>query len=223
VLYGAAEFSRDADIAIHATAENLLLLESAFADLRASVVAVPQFELRYLQRGHAIHFRCERADVSGLRIDIMSVLRGVDGFDALWQRRTSLFLPGVDGADLEVDLMSLPDLVASKKTQRDKDWPMIRRLVEANYFEHRSDATGARITFWLRELRTADLLIECAALIPVTHRRIRLAPPSPLQSGETQQWWRRRLPRRRRSSVVWTANTGPLRAELESLRLQQRK
>jgi hypothetical protein len=30
--------------------------------------------------------------------------------------------------------MGLPDLVQAKKTQPDKDWPMIRRLVEVNYF-----------------------------------------------------------------------------------------
>ncbi len=56
----------------------------------------------------------------------MSVMRGVGPFEELWERRTTLAI----GAD-EVDLLSLPDLVRAKKTQRDKDWPMIRRLVEA--------------------------------------------------------------------------------------------
>lgn len=40
---------------------------------------------------------------------------------------------------------------------------MIRRLVEANYFENREQPTVERISFWLRELRTAALLIETAA------------------------------------------------------------
>ena len=38
---------------------------------------------------------------------------------------------------ITLELLSLPDLVTAKKTQRDKDWPMIRRLIEANYVQHR--------------------------------------------------------------------------------------
>jgi hypothetical protein len=37
--------------------------------------------------------------------------------------------------------MGLPDLVQAKKTQRDKDWPMIRWLVEVNYFGNREAPT----------------------------------------------------------------------------------
>ena len=62
--------------------------------------------------------------------------------------------------------MALPDLVQAKKTQRDKDWPMLRRLVEAHYFEHRSRATPAQVNFWLGELRTPELLIEAAGRWP---------------------------------------------------------
>jgi hypothetical protein len=32
-----------------------------------------------------------------------------------------------------VELLSLEDLVSAKKTQPDKDWPMIRRLVEVSW------------------------------------------------------------------------------------------
>ena len=58
--------------------------------------------------------------------------------------------------------MALPDLVAAKKTQRDKDWPMIRRLVDVNYLSHRDEPTPEQIRFWLRELRTPELLVEVA-------------------------------------------------------------
>ena len=33
------------------------------------------------------------------------------------------------------ELLGIEDLVKAKKTQRDKDWPMIRRLVDAHYDE----------------------------------------------------------------------------------------
>ena len=56
--------------------------------------------------------------------------------------------------------MSLPDLVEAKKTQRDKDWPMLRRLVEVNYFANRENPTREQISFWFLELRTPELLIE---------------------------------------------------------------
>ena len=62
--------------------------------------------------------------------------------------------------------MALPDLVQAKKTQRDKDWPMVRRLLEAHFFENRDHATAGPIRFWLRELRTPELLIEAAQQWP---------------------------------------------------------
>ena len=156
VFYGAAEFSRDTDFAILADAANLARLRRALADLQAVPIAVPELSLKRLRRGHAVHFRCMHPDAPRLRVDVMSRMRGVDPFTSLWRRRTVIEL--ADG--MPCNLMSLPDLVQAKKTQRDKDWPMIRRLVEAHYFEHRDRATPAVIRFWLRELRTASLLIE---------------------------------------------------------------
>ncbi len=127
VFYGAAEFSRDTDFAILAAATNLVRLRRALADLRAEVIAVPPFALKYLQRGHAIHFRCQHPEARRMRVDVMSQMRGVDTFARLWQRRTILELPGGS----RCDVLALPDLVQAQRTQRDKDWPMIRRLVAA--------------------------------------------------------------------------------------------
>ncbi len=157
VFYGAAEFSRDTDLAILASSENLARLKKSLADLKADVIAVPPFEAKYLRRGHAIHFRCNHDEAAGMRIDVMTKMRGVSSFSSLWTRRTTL---EIDGST--IDLMSLPDLVQAKKTQRDKDWPMIRRLVEVNYFANRDLPTKEQIRFWFLELRTPELLIELA-------------------------------------------------------------
>ena len=62
--------------------------------------------------------------------------------------------------------MSLPDLVFAKKTQRGKDWPMIERLLEADYLMGRSAPNPAQLRFWLLELRTPALLVELAANHP---------------------------------------------------------
>jgi hypothetical protein len=158
VFYGAAEFSRDIDFVILADAANLGRLGRALADLRAEPIAVPPFDPKYLRRGHAIHFRCQHPDALRMRVDVMSKMRGVDSFSKLWRRRTVIEL-----ADETIcDLISLPDLVRAKKTQRDKDWPMIRRLVEANYFQHFDKPNAEQIKFWLLELRTPMWLIELA-------------------------------------------------------------
>ena len=168
VFYGAAEFSRDTDFAILADSTNLARLRRALADLKAVPIAVPSLEPRHLRRGHAVHFRCLHPDAFRMRVDLMSRMRGVAPFASLWRRRTGIKLP--DGT--HCDLMSLTDLVKAKKTQRDKDWPMIRRLVEAHYFEHRHGSVCKQVNFWLNELRTAELLAEVAAAHPRAAARI---------------------------------------------------
>jgi hypothetical protein len=161
VLYGAAEFSRDADLAILAEPSNLQRLELALHELEAERIVVPPFEQRYLEMGLAVHFRCRLAACAGLRIDLMSKMRGVAAFAELWNRRTTF-----EAAGGPLEAMSLPDLVQAKKTQRAKDWPMITRLVEANYFLHRDAPALELINFWLRELRTASLLVTAVHEFP---------------------------------------------------------
>src|SRR3954452_12654152 len=144
VFYGAAEFSRDTDFAILADAPNLARLRKALAELQAEPIAVPPFAIEHLRRGHAIHFRCQHPEALQMRVDVMSKMRGVDSFPNLcnlWRRRTTLQIP--DGE--KCDLLSLSDLVQAKKTQRDKDWPMLRRLVEAHYFQNQPKPEPAQI------------------------------------------------------------------------------
>jgi len=173
VSYGAAEFNRDVDFAILASPRNLETLRDAMLDLRAEVIAVPPFEAKYLRKGHAVDFRCHVPEADGLRVDVMSRMRGVDSFAKLWARRTTVEWP--DGTAF--DLLSLPDLVQAKKTQRDKDWPMIRRLVEADFFARRETASGGDIRFWLRELRTPELLVTIAAAHPQICRQVARSRP----------------------------------------------
>src|SRR5262249_731448 len=137
VFYGAAEFSRDTDLLILAEAENLRRLDRALRELQAECIAVPPLTAEYLDRGHAVHFRCHHPDADEMRVDVMSKLRGIEGFSVLWERRTTI--ADADGTIYE--LLALPDLVRAKKTQRSKDWPMLQRLLEAHYLRHRSEPT----------------------------------------------------------------------------------
>jgi len=216
VFYGAAEFSRDTDFAILADAANLARLRKALAELQAELIAVPPFAIRYLRRGHAIHFRCQHPEALRMRVDVMSRMRGVDAFAKLWQRRTTLQIPGGE----KCDLLSLPDLVQAKKTQRDKDWPMIRRLVEAHYFENQRKPTPAQIRFRFQELRTPELLVELAVRYPAICRRWVEQRPllAHAQSGKMTELEQALLAEetaeRRRDKEYWL----PLRRELEKLR-----
>lgn len=161
VLYGAAEFSRDADLAIVASRENLTRLKRALKELQAECIAVPPFQRRYLDKGLAVHFRCKHPEAFNIRIDIMSKMRGVESFEILWKRRTTFHFLGET-----IEFLSLPDLVKAKKTQRDKDWPMVERLVESNYFQNRAKPSAEQIQFWLQELRTPSLLMEVISRFP---------------------------------------------------------
>jgi len=174
ILYGAAEFSRDIDLAVLADEKNLVRLRAALGELKAEPAFVPPLSADVLLRGHACHFRCRMPGTEDVRIDIMSVLHGCDSFENLWSRRRTLSLPGVG----RVHVLSLPDLVQAKKTQRDKDWPMVRRLIEADYFARPAAPPRERIAFWLREVRTPDLLIEICRRYSRTARKLAAARPT---------------------------------------------
>ena len=214
VFYGAAEFSRDTDLAILANSPNLVRLQEALRDLQAEVIAVPPFDLKFLRKGHAIHFRCNHADAVGMRVDVMTKMRGVDAFPKLWVRRTSVSIH-----ESTIELMSLPDLVQAKKTQRDKDWPMVRRLVEVNYFANREKPTREQIRFWLLELRTPELLIELGQQrrlpVPLIRKRPLLAfVKAGNQSALAKALWEEEQREREADRQYWA----PLKAELEKLR-----
>jgi hypothetical protein len=216
ILFGGAEFSRDIDFSVLASVENLERLSAALRELQAEVIAVPPWNADYLRRGHAIHFRCRHPEAFELRVDVMSVLRGVESFDILWERRTSFQIT----PDLTVDLLSLPDLIKAKKTQRDKDWPMIRRLVEADYARCQSQPSEEQIRFWLRECRTPSILLELAVRHPKPLKEalqerplLSLARESDMSALEqsllAEEWEQRQADQK-----YWQ----PLRRELESIR-----
>jgi hypothetical protein len=173
ILYGAAEFSRDIDLAVNISPESLKRLESALREMEAKRIFVPDLSEDILRRGHASHFRCGREEFQGLRIDVMGAMRGVDPFPRLWERRKEVELPHVG----RVAVMGLWDLVRAKKTQRDKDWPMIRRLVENDIVAHAPDPTEEKVSFWLMECRTPQCLAELAAGYPEIARALVEARP----------------------------------------------
>jgi hypothetical protein len=217
VLYGAAEFSRDLDLALLPDPANLDRLEAALKELDAELIAVPPLSLKSLTDGLAVHFRCRQPEVAGLRIDIMTNMRGVATFPDLWARRTTFAFE-----EETLDVMALPDLVAAKKTQRDKDWPMIRRLVDGNYLSHREEPTPERVAFWLRELRDPELLVEAARAHPEAAKDLvgqrpllALAAAEGLESGLLGRALRDEEDEQRRLDAAYWK---PLREQIEGFR-----
>jgi hypothetical protein len=168
ILYGAAEFSRDIDLVILADEKNLERLMNALVELHAEPEYFPALGLDVLERGHACHFRVHVREAEGIRLDVMATLRGCDPFSRLWQRRRRIRLPGPGW----ITLLNVTDLVQAKKTQRDKDWPMIRRLVEVDYQNRPARPSRKKIDFWLREARTALLLCELCRKYRRTAQRL---------------------------------------------------
>ncbi len=122
-------------------------------------------------------------------------------------------------------MLSLPDLVKVKKTQRDKDWPMIRRLVDAHYARHRQSPDAEQVSFWLRQSYSASLLIEVAGRFPneaaaaLSDRPLVALAIAKDAEGLAAALEQEEKAEREADRAYWR----PLKAELEQLRHQWRK
>lgn len=166
VFYGAAQFSKDIDFVLLASEENFTRLRNALQELNAKRIAVPPFGPAVLARGHAVHFRCQGGQADGLRVDVMTQLRDLPPFEELWRRRVTI----TDENGETFDLLAVEDLVQAKKTQRDRDWPVINALVEGHYRVLRNEPNPQRIAFWLREARSPERLLDVVGRFPAEAR-----------------------------------------------------
>ncbi len=216
IIYGAVEFSRDSDFILLADTDNIKRFKNALKVLHAKLVYFPEFQINYLRRGHACHFRCEAKDVKGLRIDILSVLRGCAGFSVLWKRRKTVTIAGRMG----IEVIGLDDLVQSKKTQRDKDWFMIKRLIENDIALNKDKPSQIKVKWWLSESRTPEHLSRLVESYPDIVRK--MVSQRPLLDyvikgdlpGLTKALYEEEQLERQKDIEYWK----PLRKELEMLR-----
>lgn len=218
IVYGAAEFSRDSDFVVLCRPANLIRLKLALKELQADNIYVPPLEGKYLKRGHACHFRCQAVPVKGLRIDILARLRGCDHFVELWKRRYRLSLP----AGTALDIIGLRDLVQSKKTQREKDWLMLSRLVENDIVLNPNPGED-RIHWWLCQGRIPDTLIGLAIkYYKIARRCLRKRPLIGAALDKDAGLLSRLLvDEKSREVAADISYWQPLRKELEELRHQR--
>jgi hypothetical protein len=220
VFYGAAQFSKDVDLALLASQENFSRLLAALSELNAKRIAVPRFDPDLLARGHAAHFRCQGGEADGLRVDVMTRLRDLPDFAVLWARRATI--RDEDGETFE--LLSVEDLVQAKKTQREKDWPIIDALVEAHYRALAGQPTPERLAFWLGESRTPERLTGLAQRFPNEARaQARRRPLLNLAVAGESEALRAALDAEARAEQAKDrAYWAPLKAELEMFRRAER-
>ena len=216
IIYGAAEFSRDSDFAILCDNDNLERLKKALNSLKAELIYVPPLEASYLEKGHVCHFRCKAKDVKNLRIDVISKLRGCDSFNKLWERKKTVSIKkgGI------INVIGLKDLVQSKKTQRDKDWLMLKRLVENDILLNKNNTSTEKIKWRLLESRDSQSLVRLGKKHPeILKENISFRPLlsavieqdlQKLDSGLREE----ELAERQKDIEYWE----PLKKELEILR-----
>lgn len=221
ILYGAAEFSRDSDFIVLAEPANLEALKKALKALKATPVSFPGLSMEYLAKGHASHFRCRARGVAGLRVDVMGRLKGCEPFSRLWLRRSRVRVPGAGS----IDIISLADLVESKKTQCDKDWLMLTRLVENDVFINNGRGATSKVLWWLTQARLPETLVGLCADHPAQAKKAAVARPLLREairgSVRTLSALLKKEEAAARASDVkyWS----PLKKELEKMRLGRKR
>lgn len=221
VFYGAAQVSKDIDFTILAEETNFKRLRAALSDLEAERVAIPPLTAGALERGHAVHFRCKAPGVEGLRVDVMAKMRGVPDFATLWERRTTFG----DDEGAVFNLISIPDLVLAKKTQRSKDWPVIELLAAIHHRENANAPNASWILFWLKEIRTPELLIELANTYPAQARELQEKRPllAHALAGDIESVRLALDTERQVEQALDRAYWEPLRREMEVFRRAERQ
>ena len=213
IFYGVSEFTRDSDFCVLCDKTNLASLSNALAELKAENTFFPPLEEKYLLRGHACHFICGIESAKGFRIDVMAKMRNCPDFEEMWGQQSTFPLD-----KFIVPVIGIQHLVAAKKTQRDKDWPVVRRLIEEGYRHNPNDMK--KVDWWLIESRTPEMLLDLSYRF--RERTIILQAQRPLlryalegnESGIESALLQEELEERRKDRAYWE----PLKKELERMR-----
>ncbi|MBN2145177.1 MAG: hypothetical protein JW774_11185 [Candidatus Aureabacteria bacterium] len=215
ILYGASEFTRDTDFCVLCDNHNLTNIQNALNELKAAQIFFPPLQQKYLDKGHACHFKCGVEEAFDFRIDIMSKIRNCPDFDEMWKSRNTMLIDEI----MEVPVMNIRHLIKAKKTQRDKDWPMVRRLVEIDYAAHVNPDMDD-IVFWFVECRTPQLLLDLYERYPshikeLVPERLLLESLSEKDVFKTEKaLLEEELIERQKDREYWN----PLKKELENMR-----
>jgi hypothetical protein len=122
IIYGASQFTRDADFWIEPTARNVKALRKALANLKAKPRFLPPLNLPVLKKGHGVHFIIPQAG-GEYYIDLLGKPPRVSSFTTAYKDARTVRWHG-----LRIRVLDIPRLVATKKTNRDQDYTSIQLL-----------------------------------------------------------------------------------------------
>jgi len=123
ILYGASHFSQDLDLWIDPGDDNVRRFLDALRDLRARVHKLtPPLTRAALDRGHGFHFLIPLRE-GAVYLDVMGRPPRVGRFAEAWKRAENMPTPWS-----RLPVVSIPDLVEMKKTNRPADYDVITRL-----------------------------------------------------------------------------------------------
>jgi hypothetical protein len=187
ILYGAATFSEDIDIWIRPTIENAGRLLRALATCRGRVYKLtPPLTRKNLMTGHGFHFVIP-ARPAPVYLDVMGLPPRVGPYREARRRARDVRTPWG-----EIPVVSIPDLIALKRTRRLSDYEVISNLVTIHLAE--GGEPGPEIWRWAyrNSYRVEDRLAIArrigVRLSRATVRRQILVEITRLQARDTAYW-----------------------------------
>lgn len=156
IIYGASQITKDADFWVEPTRRNFAALEKALISLNARLRFLPPLDIKYLRKGHGIHFTIPEPE-GDYYIDILGKPPRVSGFPAAYKSAQIVKWHG-----FVLRVLDIPRLVATKKTNREQDYASIQLLAEMvfNTVRNKPHLRKGVISWLLQESRTPEHLIE---------------------------------------------------------------
>jgi hypothetical protein len=158
VLYGATEFTEDLDIWAAPDQENLNRLAAALRRLNARVGPLtPCLTEQNARFGHGFHFLVTEPDGQSWPLDVMGQPPRVGDFDSAFSD-AAVLLPSLP----ELKTIDPMRLVTLKKTDRDRDYSVIARLVEVvvDDWLGRGSPTSAEMRWACSEARSVAPIMQ---------------------------------------------------------------
>ena len=187
ILYGAATFSEDVDLWIRPTLENATRLLRALAACQGRVYKLtPALTRKNLLAGHGFHFVIP-ARPAPVYLDVMGRPPRVGAYRQA--RRRAHEIPTPWG---RIPVLSIPDLIALKRTRRLSDYEVISNLVQVRLAAERDPTPEFWRWAYRNSYRVEDRL-EIARRIgvrrsPAALRRAILAEVARLQAADSAYW-----------------------------------